>query len=863
MDNFEFYKQLWYFYTQNRGNVRRRYKDLSKKYLEHNDPSNPDAFLRKPQFEALEMYVFLKEFLDNKSVLELFTEWRDRDSDFADASFYSVHGEQLTITETFDEVKTKKTYDKLFTEMCHYQEDYTNYIFALTMGLGKTVLMATCIFYEFLLANKYPKDKRFCQNALVFAPDKTVLQSLKEIQTMDKSKVVPPEYAPFIEANIRFHFLEEAGVTLGTIDDSKFNIIISNAQKIILKKKNKQDNATIKFFKDTTPAPALGGMFAGMEEADEPTELIDNQRFKKISRLPQLGVYVDEAHHLFGANFSAKKKKDGTVDKSSLRVTINELAKATDIVACYNYTGTPYVNKTLLPEVVYAYGLRESIQNRYLKEVVAKEYNIVKDEDFLKGVVTDFFSEYKDKIYEGILPKLAIFATTIEEATDIVKPAVERCLVMLGIDTKTILVNVGDAKITKDTDIRNFNNLDIVGTTGSTKQVIILVGKGREGWNCRSLFGVAMFRSPKSKVFVLQATMRCLRAITDEQQKAMVFLSQDNTAILKDELGKNFNVDISDLGQKNKTPKKRYEVRVLPPPRTIKLSLVKKTYDMHKKEYSEPIRFGVEEIDLKAYETTVKTHDIVRNVKAREENRDDLVDKKEYNLYTLAAEIARYLNMSPIEVTTILTEATDTAEKLLEAVNKYNKILWDVVMPRIIATLYETTSKTEAVEKELVLLKQPPKGGYYEFSGNPELTIKKDNASFSDDEPFSPDEKQKTFHASTYVFDSKPEKKLFLDYVKSNKVKEIYFTGMFTSGQGDFGIQYFDPDSQRLRMYYPDFFAKMSDDTYEIIEVKGDHMLKDPIVQIKERAARELSKNSGVKYKMLGGNDIIRRNVLL
>ena len=60
-------------------------------------------------------------------------------------------------------------------------------LFALTMGLGKTVLMATCIFYEFLLANKYPKDKRFCHNALVFAPDKTVLESLREIQTFNKA----------------------------------------------------------------------------------------------------------------------------------------------------------------------------------------------------------------------------------------------------------------------------------------------------------------------------------------------------------------------------------------------------------------------------------------------------------------------------------------------------------------------------------------------------------------------------------------------------------------------------------------------------------------------------------------------------
>ena len=36
-------------------------------------------------------------------------------------------------------------------------------------------------------------------------------------------------------------------------------------------------------------------------DAWDDTTLMDNQRFKKLCRLPQLGVYVDDAHHLFGA----------------------------------------------------------------------------------------------------------------------------------------------------------------------------------------------------------------------------------------------------------------------------------------------------------------------------------------------------------------------------------------------------------------------------------------------------------------------------------------------------------------------------------------------------------------------------------
>lgn len=68
-----------------------------------------------------------------------------------------------------------------------------------------------------------------------------------------------------------------------------------------------------------------------------------------------------------------------------------------------------------------------------------------------------------------------------------------------------------DSTITKNDNIRNFNNLDVIGSEGEQKQFIILVGKRTEGWNCCSLFGVALFRSPSSKTFVLQATMRCLR----------------------------------------------------------------------------------------------------------------------------------------------------------------------------------------------------------------------------------------------------------------------------------------------------------------------------------------------------------------
>ena len=46
IQDFAFYEQLWEYYTQNRGKIRSRYNDLTKKFLAYNDSrENSDAFL--------------------------------------------------------------------------------------------------------------------------------------------------------------------------------------------------------------------------------------------------------------------------------------------------------------------------------------------------------------------------------------------------------------------------------------------------------------------------------------------------------------------------------------------------------------------------------------------------------------------------------------------------------------------------------------------------------------------------------------------------------------------------------------------------------------------------------------------------
>ena len=85
--------------------------------------------------------------------------------------------------------------------------------------------------------------------------------------------------------------------------------------------------------------------------------------------------------------------------------------------------------------------------------------------------------------------------------------------------------------------------------------------------------------------------------------------------------------------------------------------------------------------------------------------------------------------------------------------------------------------------------------------------------------------------------------------------REIYFTGMFTSNQGDLSVQYYDPESKRLRKYYPDFLALMEDGSYQLIEVKGDNKIDDEVVL----ASYGMQEKRDLHYLLLNGRRIEKR----
>lgn len=871
---FAFFNFLWQFYQANKGTIRTHYRELTRKFIDFNNPEkNPKAFLRQPQYEALEIYIFLKEFLGNEKVETIFQDWFEKKGRFADRSEGGIigHAHQADI---FDLI-TQEQYKAVFSAMRKNSRIYPNYIFALTMGTGKTILMATCIFYEFLLGNKFEKDPRYCHNALVFAPDKTVLHSLKEIEGFDLKKVVPPEYVNFLTTHLRFHYLEDSGTSLDTLDRSRFNIIVSNTQKIILKRQHKDKNATDKLFGVSPNVLGSSGIYAdaadlyGFDEPEDASDLTTNQRFEKLRRLEQLGIYVDEAHHSFGKAL-AKDMGIGTKETdTSLRTTIDKLAASlkstgTRVVACYNYTGTPYVGREVLPEVVYGYGLSDAISKGFLKKVEIHGYKNSKTDEFMDLTIESFLEQTKDIKPEGMLPKIAFFASTIEELTDELRPALEKTLLKRGIPTSRILVNVGNDKLTTNDDIREFNRLDSID---SEKQFILLVNKGREGWNCRSLFGVGLFREPKSKIFVLQATMRCLRAIGQAQYTGQVYLSEANRNILNDELTQNFRITVDDL-QKTAKDKERVEVRVNEPPVIITLVRVKKQYEMRAKVMEKGQTLGLDPANKETWAELVEKYrlievkqeglEIIGSIRGQVNQTHDLThrrDKRVFSELTFIAEIARYLNQSPLEVESIIESTKEGMELLVNITNQYNELLYDEIIPRLFKALFDL-DESQITEEHKVELIKVPKNGYYEVTATKDKIVRMNDV--------KADERIKSFHLDTYCFDSGSESTLFWDLIRENRVKKIYFTGMLTHGQSDFFIQYIDPDSRTVRSYYPDFIFQREEEDgslkYVIVEVKADNQIEDAVVQAKKEFAQQIAVASGMEYRIIKSTDADNRN---
>ena len=241
---------------------------------------------------------------------------------------------------------------------------------------------------------------------------------------------------------------------------------------------------------------------------------------------------------------------------------------------------------------------------------------------------------------------------------------------------------------------------------------------------------------------------------------------------------------------------------------------------------------------------------IIRNVK----------ETVEYSPLTLIAEVARYLGKPCHDVKVAIEGSKEGMDAVVAIVNKYNEVLYDRIIPELFKHFFALDEKETVVPVEIALVKAPKtnkaKGqsasskdeGQGDFVG--EFQVKPELLAAMTDSAYGKYAK-KTFHLDNYCFDSRPELDFFNSVLKDNEVKYLYFTGMLTSDKTDFKVNYIDPESNTLRTYYPDFLAQKEDGSYVIVEVKGDNMLDDAVVQAKAKSATEMASANAMEYMMV------------
>lgn len=736
------------------------------------------GFLHAPQVEALETYIYLKEILGNKSSVEIVKAIFDNEKDLINSLGLS---KEQAYELVFDEKKDEKI-NKLIIER-YNGIDYANQVYALTMGAGKTILMGTMMLYDFTLSFYHPEDTRFAKNALVFAPDTTIIESLKEIKSFDYTKVLPREYQSII-LNIKYHYLESPETPLSPIGN--YNVVVSNSQKIILKTKHKEDNQAALF----------------RNESLLKSKAVENKRLQAIRELNDLMIFVDEAHHSFGTTLEGSLKKT--------KETINYIHREgkTPLVGVVNLTGTPYINNKMIADVVYHFGLKEGIEKGILKQVRFLGYSNVKTEGFVEDVVSKFWNEYKEERLEGKLPKIAFYASNIDDLQQELRPKLEAVLSKLKIPHNKILEYHTGAEGNKD----DFLALD---TDGSEKQFILLVGKGTEGWNCRSLVACALYRKPTSNIFVLQSSTRCLRSIGDNSTTATIFLSDENYKILDRELKNNFATTIEEL--KNQEQKTVEHTLVVEKKKKVKVKKKLKEIISATNKDIETLTIDWKNFNAGKYLPYIAESGILLNEEQKAEYTQKVANKEfeikgNFTFYEIVEVINRYTLLPCLSIENILLHGK-TKDEIGSMINS-NLGYLTYAIEQVLTHAYKYEEKVEIVVEELELTKQYPFKINVQQNKNDLVVYKSDV-----------NDGRIGFHINPYNFDSKDEKGLFA-YLREvleedEAIADIYFTGgVADSVHNDFYFEYFSPTNQKLARYFPDFLIETTKDRFLVIEVK-------------------------------------------
>lgn len=529
---------------------------------------NKTGKMREPQIAAIETYLFLKTEGENRPLANLLSSGffiSEEDEDALDdmkishnarnflldnkvamslykfAQLNEIKELQQEIHNNYDAIDYEQVIRDLF-----YRISYPDYLMSLPMGAGKTFLIAAIIYLDLYFHSNNP-NSGFARNFLVLIPNalkSSIGPSLSNIAKFDPTWILPKETSDKINNNLKFEVLasnRESRKTLQTSNPnalkvmhatrSGFNhIFLVNAEKVILDDYNENESQSL----------------PDMDQKDT----LRNELKYSLSKLPELGIFVDEVHHVHTSDHKEIK----------LRQVINQwnLAKNHNIAYMLGFSGTPYlpqinivkISKGLaykmknITNVVYHYPLYDAVEN-FLKRPDIKIGHDMKRTEIIEAGVNDFIKKFGDKKYkDGSIAKLVIYCPSIEVLEEEVYPMLKSTLKLP--DEQILRYHKGNKKHSLDKK----NELDFLtlDTPESPYRFVLLVQVGREGWDCRSLTGVILSQEGDcSKNMVLQTCCRCLREVDSGDEQALVWLNDKNAKYLDQQLSKEQNTSIEEL----------------------------------------------------------------------------------------------------------------------------------------------------------------------------------------------------------------------------------------------------------------------------------------------------------------------------
>ena len=315
--------------------------------------------MRDAQIDAIKTYLFLKIACDAKPLSRLFQEGYFNTLDLQSvelsvstrayldentaatalleyATLKNDAGEQVStkLEEQIRKTPESINYQRFFRD-AFYGVSYTDYLFSLPMGAGKTYLMAAFIYLDLYFAMNEPHNPAFAHNFIIFAPSglkSSVVPSLKTIQKFDPTWVIPEPSASSIKRMLSFEVLDQ-GKTASKSNKTKnpnvqkiahhqplselFGLIaVTNAEKVILDRIEEKD-----------------GQISIYEESDDEKDRQANELRNLIGKLPSLSIFIDEVHHAISNTDKAQERK--------LRAVVNRWTEGGAVNSVIGFSGTP------------------------------------------------------------------------------------------------------------------------------------------------------------------------------------------------------------------------------------------------------------------------------------------------------------------------------------------------------------------------------------------------------------------------------------------------------------------------------------------------------------------------------------------